>query len=259
MIPSSRRPLAALIALLASGKVLAGAMPLLGTTVYMSRLGLLGYKYLYLPAVLIVVLLVYWLALRQLPRRWLRWGLAVLLAAGLAILPWWDVYQTGKQVTGWCRKEGGLHVYKTVEAEGFEGSTSIEYWSKYGFRYVDGYGKRFMLVDGKREALTLPSEGASRYVWGSKEDHHPLTPLISRSSSHVIDRRTGEELGTLVWFTIDPGWWDRLLLGLVPGELNPWICGEEVPGDLQDTWGKKYDRGDLILGTLRPQALDGGD
>ncbi len=182
------------------------------------------YKYAYLPLMLVLLALLYHLFLSWVRPKALKWSLLALLSAGLASLPWWDVYQTGAKVTRLCHDEGVLHIYRTVEADGFLGGSSIEYWSKYGFKYVEGGGTkhrkfRASIKDGKAVDEEVP-EYISRYQWKGKEDHVPITPLIERSSSHVIDRQTGEELGTLVWFTIEKGWFDRLAMVVLPGESN---------------------------------------
>ncbi len=186
--------------------------------------------------------------LGRLRQKRLRRPIALALAAALVLT---DVVRTGRTAHRLCREQGGLHVFRTVEAEGFEGSTSIEYWSKYGFKYVDGYGKRFMLVDGKRTVIPVPKGGASRYSWGNKENHVPVAPLIARSSSHVIDRRTGEELGTLVWFSIYPGWVERWLIGATFGDVRPWICGDRLDPS-KPRYNNHYTYSDLVMAVIKP-------
>ena len=109
---------------------------------------------------------------------------------------------------------------------------------------LNGYGKA---VDEE-----VP-EYISRYQWKGKENHVPITPLIERSSSHVIDRQTGEELGTLVWFTIAKGWFDRLAMVVLPGESNPWICGKDVPKPQMKLFGEYYYSDDLIKAVITPR------
>ena len=190
---------------------------------------------------------------------WRRWSFIVVVLLVWEVIGNWDIYRTSREADRLCREEGGLHVYRTVEAEGFGNASSIEYWSRYGFKYVESGGTRFWMEDGRVRHERVGVENLkSRYSWSDVEDHVPAGEGIERSSSHVVDKETGEELGRLVWFTIEPGRFDRLVLGLLPVEHNPWICGECVPDELQEKWGKKYDRGDLILATLRPHLLQGG-
>src|SRR3989338_1034007 len=80
------------------------------------------------------------------------WAVAILVA-------YWDVYQISKEARRLCKEEAGLHVYKTVEAEGFLGDISIDYWAKYGFEFVESLYRRnkprFTLHQGK--VIFVPS------------------------------------------------------------------------------------------------------
>ena len=235
-------------------------MDLFGTTVYMTSLGVFLYKYVYLPLMAVLLALLYRLLLRRVRPTAMKWSLLAMLATTLALLPWWDVYRTGSQVTELCRNEGGLHVYRTVEANGFYGGSSIKYWAKYGFQYVES-GKtkngvsHWTLIDGEEHHKYVPQPTA-RYQWKGKENHVRIAPLITRSSYQVIDRKTEEELGNLVWFTIGKGWFDRLAMALLPGEANPWICGDGVPRDLQKHLGQRYGITDLLLETIKPATKE---
>ncbi|RMG33875.1 MAG: hypothetical protein D6720_10620 [Gammaproteobacteria bacterium] len=201
----------------------------------------------------------------HIPRaRWLldrriRLPLALVLACAVVLT---DVIQIGRTANRLCREQGGLHVFRTVEAEGFYGSSSIEYWSKYGFKYVESgltqNGVSHWTMEGEKVQHRYVPEPTARYQWKGKENHRPLTLRLSRSSSHVIDRQTGEELGTLVWFTIYPGWVDRFVLGHLPGEFTPWICGWDAPNGKGQYWPARkkwvYSSDDLIKGTIKPIA-----
>lgn len=233
----------------------AEVIEILGTDYYVATLGLGVYKIVYLPAALIFVVLLYVLLLRHIRWRWLKWGLLPFLYAGLAALPYWDTYQIGQQAKVFCEGEAGLHVYKTAEADGFFGGSSIEYWSKYGFKYVEssGSGKYsiWTLVDGEkhheyRDQLT------SRYSWGTYENHVPVGDRFSRSASHMVDIQTGEVLGELITFAVPPGIWDSLILGASGLSFSPWICGDKVPAKLRNKFGKRYGVLHLILETLIP-------
>ena len=195
--------------------------------------------------------------LGRLRQKRLRRPIALALAAALVLT---DVVRTGRTAHRLCREQGGLHVFRTVEAEGFYGSSGIEYWSKYGFKFVEsGLTKNgvshWTMKNGKVQHRYVP-EPTARYQWIGKENHVPVAPLIARSSSHVIDRRTGEELGTLVWFSIYPGWVERWLIGATFGDVRPWICGWDAPEGKGEYWSAKkkwvYGSDDLIKGTIRP-------
>ena len=92
--------------------------------------------------VIFITPLLYWIILK-------RFNLIVKITSILSIwiaailISYLDVYQISKEAERLCREEAGLHVYKTVEAEGFLGSVSgIEKWSKHGFQYVEGLYKK---------------------------------------------------------------------------------------------------------------------
>ena len=190
--------------------------------------------------------------LGRLRQKRLRRPIALALAAALVLT---DVVRTGRTAHRLCREQGGVHIYKTVEAEGFLGASSIEYWSKYGFRYVEGGGTRgrkfrATIENGKVVDREVP-EYISRYQWKGKENHVPVAPLIARSSSHVIDRRTGEELGTLVWFSIYPGWVERWLIGATFGDVRPWICGDRLDPS-KPRYNNHYTYSDLVMAVIKP-------
>ena len=223
---------------------------------YLTGAGLLGYL-LYAPLVVFLLVLLHRHLLRRLLGPVPRWGTSLVLAVVLLSLPFWDVLAIGRQADKLCREQGGLHVYKTVEAEGFLGAESIKYWSKYGFKYVDIGGKggwsRVTLRNGKAFYKSIPESRLSRYTWGTVENHVPVTKWIARSSDKVIDRKTGEVLGELVTFSIYPGWFDRLFLGVLPVEFNPWICGRAVPAEQRKMYGKYYYSDDLIKAVIKPR------
>lgn len=219
---------------------------------FIDQLGLPWYALVWPQVVLGLGLL--WLLLKLLARWvplrwWQRWALALPIAF---IAVNWDVWLVSREANRLCREQGGLHVYKTVEAEGLAGETSIKYWSQYGFTYVDGGGKRYTLVGDEEHVEPVPEGQRARYGAGTYENYAPVAPRIHRSGSHVIDLETGEELGKHVTFSIGRSWADRWLPGLLPMEHTPWICGKWVPEELQDRYGKTYGVKDLIIATVIP-------
>ena len=218
--------------------------------IYFTGAGLLGYL-LYAPAVVLGVGLLHALLLRHIGVWALRWGTTAVLAVTLLSLPFWDVLTIAYEADKLCKEQGGLHVYKTVEAESFAGSTGIEYWSKYGFKYLEAYGKRITLRDGKPhyESVDIAKYKSRYQYYGAVED---VVGRFERSRYIVDDRRTREKLGELVTFSIYPGWFDRLFLGLLPVEFNPWICGEEPPPGVTK-YGEHLYSDDLIRATVKPK------
>jgi hypothetical protein len=103
---------------------------------YFTGVGWLGYM-LYVPVALLITGLVYWLFLRRVRWMILRLGVLLMLSLTLTTLPLWEAAAISFEAEALCANQGGLHVYKTVEAEGFLGGGSIEYGSKYGFSYLE--------------------------------------------------------------------------------------------------------------------------
>jgi hypothetical protein len=184
----------------------------------------------------------------------------LLLSLTLITLPLWEAAVISFRANRLCSKQGGLHVYKTVEAEGFLGGSSIKYWSKYGFSYLEVGGankKKFKLTmqngEVHREEL---AEFNSRYQVKSSAGVKKYGNTFRRSSARVIDRETQEVLGELVTFSIYPSKFDLLALRLTRGEYNPWICGNEAPqgegsyspGDRKHLFGIS----DVIKATILP-------
>ena len=182
--------------------------------------------------------------------RWQRWVIALPIAF---VAVSWGVWSISREANRLCRAEGGLHVYKTVSAEGFFGASSIKYWSQYGFKYVESAGSGrysiWTLVDGEKNH-EYRDELTSRYAVNSKT-YVPVGNDFFRSRYWMKDVQTGETLGELVTFTGPRGWTDNWLPGLMEG--SPWICGKWVPEELQEKYGKTYGRQDLIKSTLLPE------
>ena len=257
--PASVNPLSLVVLLLLPAAGHAEVINILGTDYYVATLGLLVYQIIYLPVALVLVVLLYVLLLRHIRWRWLKWGMLPFLYAGLAALPYWDTYQIGQQAKVLCEEQAGLYVYRTVEADGFIGYTSIKKWSQYGFKYVEGYGFHVTMVDGKPHKERVGVENyRSRYSVITKQ-HEPLgESRFSRHRSWTRDRQTDEVLGEVIAFTVPPGKWDSLILGASGFAFNSWICGKTVPEELQEKYGKTYGRHDLIKATLKPMLLQEG-
>ena len=192
---------------------------------------------------------------RGLPIKWwLRWGLALPIAV---VAVTWDVWLQSRAANQLCREQGGLHVYKTVEVEGFAGATSINYWSQYGFTYVEGYGKRFTLRNGEEHVEDIPEGGGARYSWGTYENYVPVGKRFFRTASRVIDRQTDEVLGKLVTFTGPRGWADNWLPGLLGMEHSPWICGDLINPD-KPRYNNHYGYQHIVKATLKPKITSSG-
>ena len=156
----------------------------------------------------------------------------VVLELGIFGIVYWDIIIAGNQVSKMCHEQGGMHIYKTVEADGMAGLFDIQYWSEYGFSYVEYVDSRdeiirSTLINGKVVKEKV-NEISSQYIRQTKREN--VARLVDKSfiikiAHSVVDRSNGDTLGELVYFTIDQGWADHW----VPGEYTPWTsCNKEM-------------------------------
>lgn len=163
-----------------------------------------------------------------------------------------DVIIISLQARKLCREEAGLHVYKTVEAEGFLGDISIDYWVKYGFRYVESvYQNRkaiFTLKEGNIIRDTVP-QFMSRYEY--TRESQVLKASFEKGKDIIRDRQTGEILGDLVAFYVYPGWLDSRLVGLLGFSWSPPRCdGDYKPLPQKATLYYT----DLVKAVIKPKS-----
>lgn len=228
---------------------------------YMSGLGKAAYVVLYLPAVLVISLVMYRLLIRHIQNGWLRWGSLSALALSIAAAPLLNVYTLSMEAQQLCRTQAGLHVYRVVEAEGFLGGGMDKYWAEHGFKYVESGGThdrkfRDTMQDGK-VVTTQVSEFVSRYQRQTGVDERVINKYMERTSSRVIDRQKQEVLGELVILLIYPGWLDNIALGLTGtgSGFHPWSCGDEPPPGRKDRLASD----DVVLATIKPVSLNKGE
>lgn len=159
---------------------------------------------------------------------WVRIASITALWVVAMVVAYWDVYQISREARRLCREEAGLHVFRTVEAEGFLGDISIDYWAKYGFRYVEspyrGNKTRFTMNEGKVTSESI-LDYVSRYEYA--RDTRALEAPFEREQDMIRDRQTGETLGDIVAFYVYPGWLDSRLLGLLGFAWSPPRCDED--------------------------------
>jgi len=233
---------------------------------YFTGTGWLGYI-VYIPIGLALLTGLYLLLLRRITSIALRFISLVVLSVILLTWPLWGALALSYEAESLCNEQGGLHVYKTVEADGFLGGWGIETAAKHGFSYVEsGGGKhmnRWTMVDGEpvRESIT---EFKSHYQVGVGGSEERINLRIRRArSASVKNRLTGEMIGELIIFKIYPSWFDIFILSLSPVEYNPWICGKEAPKQerYNDKLNKKYRYtfSDLIKATLKPKPRYKGE
>ena len=160
----------------------------------------------------------------------IRWQLTIstLMVLFSVVVVFYDVFITGLKVNSLCKHKAGIHVYKTVVAEGFLGARDIEDYSKYGFTYVEHSilarpKWRFIMEDGEPKKIKV-NDFISTYELARLEYEEKITNQISIDKYYVSNRNTGEILGEDVRIFIYPGWADSLFYGITGFSYKPWIC-----------------------------------
>lgn len=221
---------------------------------YMTGVGMAGYVIVYVPLALFISFLIA-ILLRKLPK-FLRWSIPLALAVFLISAPLLEIFYISYKASRLCRAHAGLKVYKTAQADGFRWSENIEFFSKYGFSFVESGGgtpdnpiiTRHTIEDGK-PVVTQVKQYASEYEITYK-DPVVLYKYFSMESDMVVNIRTREVLGELVRIDIYPSFIDSLFIGLTGtgSGFSPWHCGEEATPEYPNRVSYK----ELILATLKP-------
>jgi hypothetical protein len=221
---------------------------------YMTGVGMAGYVIIYVPLALFISFLIA-ILLRKLPK-FLRWSIPLALAVFLISAPLLEIFYISYKASRLCRAHAGLKVYKTAQADGFRWDYDIEYFSKYGFSFVESGGgtpdnpiiTRHTIEDGKPVA-TRVKQYASEYERKYK-DPVVLYKYFSMESIMVVSIQTGEVYGELVRIDIYPSFIDSFFIGLTGtgSGFSPWHCGEEATPE----YPKGIDINELILATLKP-------
>lgn len=220
---------------------------------YMTGFAGLLYVVIYAPLALGVSWLLYrFLFLRLL---WEKAGVAmgVLVAALLVLAPLMEVYVISVKAKSLCREQGGMKIYRRVNADGFLGTNQIVFWNRQGFKYVEMEDKlaqpqparwRYRLDGGeiKEERVDFLLSRYSKIT----TDEVIVGQYFSRYAYQIVDLVDNSILGELVLIRIPPGYLDKETAGLF-GPIG-WICGNErLEGD------KKFlSTNDLILETIKP-------
>lgn len=222
---------------------------------YMTGVGMAGYVIVYVPLALFISFLIA-ILLRKLPK-FLRWSIPLALAVFLISAPLLEIFYISYKASRLCRAHAGLKVYKTAQADGFRWSENIEFFSKYGFSFVESGGgtpnnpiiTRHTIEDG-RPVATRVKQYASEYEITYK-DPVVLYKYFSTFGEMVTNRNTGEILGELTVIKIYPSFIDSLFIGLTGtgSGFSPWHCGKEATPEYPN--GVSYK--ELILATLKPE------
>jgi hypothetical protein len=223
-----------------------------GTTYYT---WLAPYPLLFIIAFLIFLVLVFmldhWIKTRRIkiPKGLAIWIIVLFV---LEVILFWDVAWVAHEAKRLCKEEGGLHVYKSTYSDGFVGTTDINYWSNYGFKYVEdelsGRKFRFYLKNGKREKERI-SKFKSIYKISNRDER--LNRYIKKTNYRVKNLITDQISGELVNFIIYPGKVDSFLLGKTGLTFVPWICGNKQYDQAKNKY-VEITVTDLIKSTLTP-------
>ena len=183
---------------------------------------------IFMTAVFVFVLpLVYFKFARP---RYARWParLAVLLgvwclAFGVA---YGDVFLIARDAKRLCETEAGMKIYRTVEAEGFAGVSSLGAWSERGFDFVeivlpDGSATQQRLVNGSFVSKKVET-AESRYEYTISFESE--TPRIERQVEVVQERANSGTIGELVVFRPSLGWIDTQLAAFLGASDSSSIC-----------------------------------
>ena len=167
----------------------------------MTGVGIAGYVIIYVPLALFISFLIA-ILLRKLSK-FLRWLIPLVLAVFLVSAPLLEIFYISYKASRLCRTHAGLKVYKTAKADGFRWSENIEFFSKYGFSFVESSGgtsdnpiiTRHTIENGK-PVVTRVKQYASEYEITYK-DPVILYKYFSTFGEMVTNRNTGEILGEL--------------------------------------------------------------
>ncbi len=228
-----------------------------GTKFYFSGAGWFGYG-IYLLLALIVIRVMYRLLLRRIPGKSLRRVTILVLSAAVLTWPLWEVVAIGLEAKKVCAEQGGLRVYKIVEVGGIR-SSSIKYWSEYGFSYVESGNSqrknRWEIINGNIVRKSI-NEFSTQYGVQTGMNSKKINKNFSRTDTRVVNLNNEVILGELTTISIYPSWFDIRMIRLMGGGSTAWQCGNEAPegkGSYQPgTRRYIYGSSDVVKATLKP-------
>jgi hypothetical protein len=203
-----------------------------------------------MPLLMVVSVFIVLMVLRNNKSYWFKFSSVLASWVVIGFLIYGEVYSVGKKWDKLCEERMGLHVYETVEAEGFIGVTNIDKWSTLGFKYVEkefiGQRKfRYSMLDGgivKEDA----NEFISQYELGNST-HIKIDESIFENITAISRVSTGEVLGELIIIGKYPVGIDRIIFGLF-GSNTPNYCRPKDPNT--DT---EIDYDSLVYSVIKPK------
>lgn len=172
--------------------------------------------------------------------RWLAVGgttLALLLLTAVGLF--WDVYLIGQRAKGHCT-ETGLIVIRKISTNGMAGLTDIESYYPGTLEFVEnstnGKNYRYTMKNGHAHR-TQVSELISDYQLVPESSPSNTAPdsIANKLSDHVekiVNRTSGEVVGTIKAVAIHAGWLDSLVFRITGFTYKPWICGKNQDGEI---------------------------
>jgi hypothetical protein len=221
----------------------AGVIEIFGTHYYTAGIGLiLVSPFLLWFAISLLSFLIRWMAGAPVKRRSLVvsfiWTIVMLTVVYL------DVFIIGQKAARLCNKYGGMHVYRTAEAESFIGDM-IEGWAEYGFKFTErrsDEGKIRYFYENGKPTYKMVDEFLSQYELVMHSYY--IAPRIEILKLEVKDRETHEILGESIEYSIDGGWADMLFYNVTGFSYSPWICSGKYKRQLYPS--------DIVKATLKP-------
>ena len=113
---------------------------------YFTGVGWFGYVF-YVPLALGLIGLLYAFVLRRITVKIIRWPVMVILVIALLTAPLWQALSISYQAERLCKEQGGLHVYRTVEADGFLGGVASSIGLNMDFHMLRMWGWAGSIID----------------------------------------------------------------------------------------------------------------
>ena len=215
---------------------------ILGYTLYMGSTWWFGYLLIYLPIVTSIANALHKKWRRRNAPRPIPWKVVGPILLVVLTFPLWDVLVTAVRAKPLCEKEAGIKVFKAVQANSVRGPSLTPSLLSHGYKFTESYGPRNQKYRYSMRAGNVSEERiehfSTRYSFVDQGDIVAARG-IRRSSFEIVDETNKEILGEHVRFSIERGWFETVVSGLLGLEFNPLICGR-----------RDYD--ELIFKTLLP-------
>lgn len=212
---------------------------LIPDTFFISGFALLFLLFIYLP-IFLWLLVKLWRNMHM-NQAW-RTVVTILIVFIALAIPLGDVYVDSLKLERLCEAEGGTHIYKTVEVDGFLSKYLLFDKVIKGYSYIESeHGIKFYKViningENVRKETKQPT---SRYIFDY--ERIVLNPTMAKARYFIIDRKTEKALAERINFSYYGGWLDRYIFLSWFGSYRPATCN--LP---------RYSSTDFLLEVLIP-------